>query len=313
MADRPPNGPECANYSPFREVLNEGLVDTAFDAQGSVVAVGKANYRILIQRYDARGDLDSTFGTGGTVVIDGQPDKEFHIRRVAIQSDGRIVVAGDVEFDIVRDGPNSWTSTHGIVLVRVQDDGQLDPTFSGGGLLIESGLYNLTDMKVDLEDRIVLVNERGIVRMAADGSSRDPTFGENGIIPAAEAPGSRLALHDDGRILVLGSRTGGIRVTRLDANGVLDSTFGTAGVADIDGHFGDSFFAVQPTGRRAFSPWMRTDGFRWIAARKASTRSFWSPSRLRVGFPDIQSDMFWLRRKTTHTIRAASLSRMAVH
>ena len=44
-------------------------------------------------RYDANGSLDTSFGTGGKVTTDFGSANDF-ARSVAIQSDGKIVVAG---------------------------------------------------------------------------------------------------------------------------------------------------------------------------------------------------------------------------
>ena len=72
----------------------------------------------VVTRYNADGTLDSTFGTGGVVVTDlrgtGGHD---HARGIAIDAQGRIVVAGDSDQDFAA--------------VRYLSDGSLDTSFGG--------------------------------------------------------------------------------------------------------------------------------------------------------------------------------------
>src|SRR5207248_8962003 len=65
----------------------------------------------------APGDLDSTFGTGGKVTTDFGGD-DFG-RKVAIQTGGKIVVAGE--------------ASNNFALARYNTDGSLDSTFGGTG------------------------------------------------------------------------------------------------------------------------------------------------------------------------------------
>jgi uncharacterized delta-60 repeat protein len=85
-------------------------------------AAGSSPYRdFKIARFDADGSLDPTFGTGGTVTIAVSPFDDT-ARAIALQTDGKIVVAGYAK------GTGGWA------LVRLQSDGTLDPTFGTGGL-----------------------------------------------------------------------------------------------------------------------------------------------------------------------------------
>jgi uncharacterized delta-60 repeat protein len=76
-----------------------GARAVAVQADGRVVAAGFAHtdnsilQDIAVVRYDATGELDPTFGSGGRVRTDfgGRFDEAL---AVAVQSDGRIVVAG---------------------------------------------------------------------------------------------------------------------------------------------------------------------------------------------------------------------------
>jgi uncharacterized delta-60 repeat protein len=73
------------------------------------------------------GDLDPTFGTGGRVFIDF--NAESTANAVALQPDGKIIVAGD-EGNDVRFG---YDATTNFALARLNTDGSLDTTFGTGG------------------------------------------------------------------------------------------------------------------------------------------------------------------------------------
>ena len=75
------------------------------------------------------GDLDSSFGAGGKVLIDIGGDNDEG-SAVALQRDGKIVVAG-----------SSFNAAAGFVefaVVRYLPDGNLDTSFSGDGLVTTS-------------------------------------------------------------------------------------------------------------------------------------------------------------------------------
>ena len=70
----------------------------------------------------ADGDLDTSFGTGGTVVTSILSQDDM-VHSIAIQSDGKIVVAGDTK--------NGTADSIGVA--RYNADGSLDTSFDGDG------------------------------------------------------------------------------------------------------------------------------------------------------------------------------------
>src|SRR5664279_1818098 len=95
---------------------------------GKLVAVGSfrgpMGFDFAVARYNPDGSPDTTFGTGGVATWDlGLTDIA---NAVAIQSDGKIVVAGSVAF---------LATPPGIALLRFNANGTLDPTFGVGGLV----------------------------------------------------------------------------------------------------------------------------------------------------------------------------------
>lgn len=97
----------------------------AMQSDGKIVVVGKpyngSNNDIAVVRYNANGSLDTTFnGTGKvTTAIGSASDQAYG---VAVQTDGRIVVAG-----------TTTNSTPDFALVRYNTNGSLDTTFNGTG------------------------------------------------------------------------------------------------------------------------------------------------------------------------------------
>ena len=79
--------------------------------------------------YSGPGCLDSSFnGTGKVLMPVGIPDTNSGARTVAVQSDGKIVVAGD-GFEV--------TGHMRYYVARFNSDGSLDATFSGGITSVE--------------------------------------------------------------------------------------------------------------------------------------------------------------------------------
>jgi len=90
---------------------DDSASDVAIQADGKIVAAGVAGFAwgslptFALARYRVDGTLDPSFGDGGklrTRVGGVQPDQQLDIvgswaSAVALQSDGRIVVAGDVD------------------------------------------------------------------------------------------------------------------------------------------------------------------------------------------------------------------------
>jgi len=87
---------------------------------GKIVVAGSSADDFAVVRYNTDGSLDSTFGTGGKVITDfGGADFG---NAIAMQKDGKIVVAGTSDLDFA--------------IARYNTDGSLDSTFGTGGKII---------------------------------------------------------------------------------------------------------------------------------------------------------------------------------
>ncbi|NBP16609.1 hypothetical protein EBU95_19835, partial [bacterium] len=95
----------------------------AVDNQGRILVVGRTDdNNAFIARFNQNGTaLDNNFGTNG--VVTNVPNNSFIYYSVALDVQGRIVVAGQT--DSVND------DSHGLI-VRYKEDGSLDTTFNNG-------------------------------------------------------------------------------------------------------------------------------------------------------------------------------------
>lgn len=197
--------------------------------------------RLLLSAFD----LDSTFGGTGEVTTSFDSSYGDTARSVIVQSDGKIVAGGKGET---------------FELARYNLDGSLDATFGSGGKVVtyfgKAGKANLTGNLWALasapggklvaagSDLVVSKNtsntDWAVARYNADGSL-DTSFGGTGWVSILSGPSGysnfarAVAVQSDGKILVAGryisssNLNGFFEVVRLNANGSLDSTFGTGG------------------------------------------------------------------------------------
>jgi len=235
--------------------VGDELHDMALQADGKIVVVGSTHTaslsHLVLARYDVDGDLDGTFGTGGTVVT--SLGTGVSGRMLALQSDGKIVAA-------------IWRgSSTDFALVRFASDGTLDTTFDGDGVLVfdlevDPFLGETPEsLLVQPDDKIVIgaFVEDGpgyVIRLEADGTL-DSSFGTGGMKSLPELRPSALAAQPDGKLVVGGSLHGLFPgpppgLLRLMADGTLDTSFAGGGYYGVG--IGAGVFrsiVVEPGGR----------------------------------------------------------------
>ncbi len=237
---------------------SEPATDVAVQPDGRIVAVGGATGEFSVARYNPSGSLDPSFGGGDGLVTTGfgAPDTAT---AVAIQPDGKIVVAGATEA-----GP----SPRNLALVRYNADGSPDPGFNGTGLLFTDlgGDDVATDVVLGPNGAITAVGGTAtgpgaanfaFARYQADGSP-DNSFdfdGQRTINFGALDFATDAELQPDGRIVAAGASVSGnsseIALTRLTPGGAPDpSLLGTGLVLTQIGNGAEAEgVAVQPDGR----------------------------------------------------------------
>jgi len=150
-------------------------------------------------RYNADGTLDGSFGTGGIVTLH-QGDGEDQSLSIALLSDGKILVAGNV----------SIGNTSELVLARYQSDGTLDEKFGVGGIAQQSvGGFNDrgTSLVVQDDGRIVV---GGVSLNGADGDFAAVRFNSDGMLDTSFGTSTYV---ENGTPVVLDSD---IRITDIE-------------------------------------------------------------------------------------------------
>jgi uncharacterized delta-60 repeat protein len=231
------------------------------DSQDRIVVAGDFRNDFALARYDSHGNLDTTFGSNGKVTTEFVEYGTEAARAIAIDSNGRIVVAG-------------YTDNHSyhydFALARYNSEGSLDTTFGTNGKVI-TDFGSTSDLAyalvIDSQGRIVvagqcvLSNSRlgfALARYDTEGII-DTSFGTDGKVTtdfgiAAEA----FALTIDGQGQIVAAGWSGpqdlydFALARYNPNGSLDTTFGTDGKVTTDFNGGadvGNAVAVDSSGR----------------------------------------------------------------
>jgi uncharacterized delta-60 repeat protein len=212
-------------YRKFSGVAGFECVKVQSD--GKIIVAGMSQ----IYRLNTDGSLDTTWGTtgGSTQSINGYP---FYIREIAIQSDGKVVMAGHVT--------NGTNNDFG--LIRINADGSLDNTFGTGGKQSFNFGNNADEafaLAIQTDGKILIAGQTfngtnydfAIARLTTAGIL-DTTFGSAGKTITALTGieyGKSIELQSDGKILLAGSSAGKLAVLRYTSSGNLDTTFNATG------------------------------------------------------------------------------------
>ncbi len=234
---------------------------TTVQADGKIIVVGEIPPRTIltglrqrvtgdigVARLNQNGSLDSSFGTAGRnylVFASGGPLGSDKVRGVAIDSAGRIVIAGT---GLRTDGSQE------IVTERLTPNGSIDKTYGiAGRSYAGSTIAGLTGyvakgLAIDSQGRIVVAatvlksngqNELGAIRLNSNGNY-DQSFGNQGqshqllaIVDVNNDEASGVAIDSQGGILVAGTVSGNgqndFGVIRLQTDGSTDVSFGNLG------------------------------------------------------------------------------------
>jgi uncharacterized delta-60 repeat protein len=205
---------------------------------------------------------------------------------IAIQADGKILVAGTSLAAGIPLSSFPATLPYSSVIVRYNPDGTLDTTFNGGmvsnnfGDLGGAGFSEINSIALQTDGRIVVAGSKftsgneefALARYNPDGTldytfgtqfSLGPfSFGTGEVLTDFKfVSGSRfasansLAIQSDGRIVAAGSFRGGaghfgFALARYDADGTLDPDFqGDGKVVTSDPCVSVNGMAIQPDGK----------------------------------------------------------------
>lgn len=197
----------------------------------AVQAYPNGNAVFAVARYNVSdGNLDGSFGQNGVAVT----NVAGYVQGIAVQSDGKIVVAG----------------FGGVIVLRFNTDGSLDSTFGTGGVvnIPSTRTASSAAYAVAIQDNGYIVvagaaNGMGAWRFKPDGTS-DSAFGSGGTASVTFGTGTAskaltMTLQTVGteQRIVLGGESGSSRksgnsdfaLARLTKAGQLDTSFGSAG------------------------------------------------------------------------------------
>jgi uncharacterized delta-60 repeat protein len=247
-------------------VMEQGTVcnSVALQADGRIVAVGKAfvagaccgNSRFLLVRLNADGSRDPSLGEGAGEILTTVNEFEGFLS-VILDRDGKILAGGG------EDGGFHMT------LARYDGNGTLDPSFGERGVVTASfaqGSDGVRGIALQSDGRIVGVGDAipgrslglaplpgyfAMVRFLPNGVL-DSSFGDKGLVTI---PGKReargVALDANGKIVAVANSDKGFLVTRFNADGSPDVTFGEGGAVETP--FASQAVAqtitIQPDGR----------------------------------------------------------------
>lgn len=225
--------------------IESGVTGVAIQNDGKVVAAGSVagnhGWDFALARYLVDGSLDQSFGSRGKRTTDIKSGNNT-ISSMAIQKDGKIVVAGTADLK----------GDYDFAIARYLSNGSLDPAFGVSGIQTTdfgSSFDGVNCMAIQSDGKIVVAGriENGaqwdfaLARYRSNGGL-DTTFGIGGkqvtdVGRSFEGVHS-IAIQSDGKILVagwtyLGSNYRSV-VVRYDANGMMDSAFGDQGIQKFD-------------------------------------------------------------------------------
>ena len=240
----------------------------AWDAAGSLYAVGQvttsvdtnADVATVVAKLTPSGALDPTFGTGGLVVRNLVIGTNGELcRGIVVQTTGKVVISCTVEHVGAADARD-----RDIAVARFDASGAKDPAFGTDGILtldLSTGALNGTAFSADsawglaryADDRLVIhggqVRAGGVdtdfalIRLSADGA-RDATFGTNGVV-TLDTQTAGVSQNASPRNVTILPGTDGLigagyqplaggdtkpALYKVSDTGVLDATFGAAGV-----------------------------------------------------------------------------------
>ncbi len=229
-------------------------LDLSYDDVGTTVAIqadeklvvggvtNNTNADLVVTRLDRYGNPDLSFGNLGITELDfSKPNSTSNelMRDVSIKADGRIILLAEAQVQ----------SESGLMLVRLQANGQLDYTFADSGKVFIDNWYgkNYWTSVVNLPNGKIIVAGRAYGSSTIEGvlvgfnedGSRDYTFGDSSLVSFSLSGGSvqlnQMLLAGNGDLLLVGSGFAqgekNFLAARISSKGVFDATFGGNGIS----------------------------------------------------------------------------------
>ena len=232
------------------QTIGEEARGVAIQTDGKIVVAGQtfssfstSGLDYFVARFNSNGSFDTSFDSDGKVIIDFAGDRDQG-SDVAIQSDGKIVVAGRA--DVQPLGPFDFG------VARLNSNGSLDTSFDTDGLVTTSFGATVGSqanaVAIQADGQIVAGGQSGagstsnfvLARYNALDGSLDTSFDGDGRAVTSFSSfdaATDLAIQGDGKIVAAGLASQDFALARYDTNGSLDTDFDTDGRVTTD--FGD--------------------------------------------------------------------------
>lgn len=241
--------------------------DIILDSNGNLIVVGyspkSASYHnhLILQRFTADGTADTTFGTDGKVVYTSGASglaAKYNDSGYAVKLDSQdnIIISGT--YDNAGSNVGVW---------KYDSTGTLVSSFGTSGVFdvdINSSDPDYGyDLVIDSNDNIYVVGTKGdfypdydynvfVIKLTSSGSL-DTSYGTDGKVTISGIAGNTIK-QDEGKAVAIDSQ-GNIYITgysmdaddggnydafvvKVDSSGAVDTTFGTNGIALLDGVVG---------------------------------------------------------------------------
>jgi uncharacterized delta-60 repeat protein len=221
--------------------------DVVIQADGKILVAGYSDnadlndYDYAVLRYNSDGSLDTSFGIDGMAITPIGASDDY-AKSIALQADGKILLAGEIW-----DG-EKWIFS----LVRYNGDGSLDNNFGAQGIVttpVNAAEYG-NSVAIQADGKILLAGSSWdgttwnfvAARYNGDGSL-DTSFSDDGTVTinmgAYGSAGYNVLVQADSKILLTGvSDFHGTAMVRLNADGSLDSSYGSDGKVITDFQWG---------------------------------------------------------------------------
>lgn len=253
----------------------------ALQADGKILLAGTATTGngslMALARFKPDGSPDASFSSDGKVTL-GIGTFFTRAYALAVQSDGKIVLAGDAKFGMADD----------LALARFLPNGTPDPAFGTAGHVtidLGSDADSGSALALQPDGKIIVAGITGanrdfaLLRYLDDGTT-DPDFGDQGVTTTDFAGSDDFAnavlLQPDGKIVAGGYAYNGalpdFALARYLPDGTPDADFGTAGRVTTD--FGDDAYdygfpmAMQSDGKLLLGGYSFSDGHTAFAAAR---------------------------------------------